>query len=140
MEGTDFTTTVGLLKPHKPSKRMLEFLKTHFRLSEADEIATSDVSRHSERGTSATRDIVLFRKSDELLAGQVWYHLSVNGNFLTLVQAMDCTEECRVDGTAHWRFLDSYEFIDTASIQDPVIWCDLGDSRVRTLVPRDSYS
>ena len=118
---------------------MLEFLKTHFRLSEADEIATSDVSRHSERGTSATRDIVLFKKSDELLAGQVWAHVNVKGNFLSLIQAMDLTEESRVDGTATWRFLDSYEFIDTASIQDPLIWTDLGDSRVRTLIPRDSY-
>ena len=118
---------------------MLEFLKTHFRLSEADEIATSDVSRHSERGTSATRDIVICMKSDELLAGQVWHHVSVNGNFLTLIQAMDLTEESRVDGTANWRFLDSYEFIDTASIQDPLIWTDLGDSRVRALIPRDSY-
>jgi len=139
MTETDCTSTVGLFKPHKPSKLMLEFVKTHFRLSEADEIATSDVSRHSERGTSATRDIVLFMKSDELLAGQVWHHVSVNGNFLTLIQAMDLTEESRVDGTAHWRFLDSYEFIDTASIQDPLIWTDLGDSRVRTLIPRDSY-
>ena len=140
MEGTDFTTTVGLLKPHKPSKRMLEFLKTHFRLIDADEVATSDVSRHSERGVSATRDIVLFGQSDEVLAGQVWYHLSVNVIFLILFQALDLTEERRADGTVNWRFLDSYEFIDTASIQDPVIWCDLGDSRVRTLVPRDSYS
>ena len=139
MEETDCTTTVGLFKPHKPSKLMLEFLKTHFRLSEADEIATSDISRHAERGTSATRDIVLFEKSDELLAGQVWHHVSVNGNFLTLIQAMDLTEESRVDGTAHWRFLDSYEFIDTVSIQYPLIWTDLGDSNIRTLIPRDSY-
>ena len=139
MEETDCTTTVGLFKPHKPSKLMLEFLKTHFRLSEADEIATSDVSRHSERGTSATRDIVLFMKSDELVAGQVWHHVSVNGNFLSLIQAMDLTEESRVDGAAHWRFLGSYEFIDTVSIQDPLIWTDLGDSMIRALIPRDSY-
>ena len=139
MELTDCTTPVCLWRPHKPSKLMLEFLKTHFRLSEADEIATSDVSRHSERGTSATRDIVLFMKSDELLAGQVWHHVSVNGNFLILIQAMDLTEESRVDGTAHWRFLDSYEFIDTVSIQDPSIWTDVGHSSVRTLIPRDSY-
>ena len=139
MEETDCTTTVGLFEPHKPSKLMLELLKTNFRLSEADEIATIDVSRHAERGTSATRDIVLFKKSDELLAGQVWHHVSVNGNFLTLIQAMDLTEESRVDGTAHWRFLDSYEFIDTVSIQDPLIWTDLGDSNIRTLIPRDSY-
>ena len=132
-------TIVGLFKPHKPSKLMLEFLKTHFRLSEADEIATSDVSRHSEQGASATRDMVLFKKSDELLAGQVWHHVSVNGNCLTLIQSMDLTEESRVDGTAHWRFLDSYEFIDTVSIQDPLIWTDLGDSNIRTLIPRDSY-
>ena len=78
MEETDCTSTVGLFKPHKPSKRMLECLKAHFRLSEADEIATIDVSRHSERGTSGTRDTVLFAKSDELLAGQVWHHVSVN--------------------------------------------------------------
>ena len=139
MEETDCTSTVGLFKPHQPSKRMLEFLRAHFRLTEADEIATGDVSRHSERGTTATRDIVLFKKSDELLAGQVWHHVSINGIFLSLIQAMDLTEESRVDGTAHWRFLDSYEFIDTASIQDPLIWTDLGDSRVRTLIPRDSY-
>ena len=60
---------------------MLEFLQAHFRLTEADEIATGDVSRHSERGTTATRDIVLSKKSDELLAGQVWHHINVNGNF-----------------------------------------------------------
>ena len=139
MTETDCASTIGLFKPHKPNKRMLEFLKAHFRLSEADEIATSDVSRHSERGTTATRDIVLFKKSDELLAGQVWHHVSINGIFLSLIQAMDLTEESRVDGTAHWRFLDSYEFIDTASIQDPLIWTDLGDSMIRTLIPRDSY-
>ena len=118
---------------------MLELLKAHFRLREADEIATSDVNRHSERGTTATRDIVLFKKSDELLARQVWHHVSINGIFLSLIQAMDLTEESRVDGTAHWRFLDSYEFIDTASIQDPLIWTDLGNSRVKALIPRDSY-
>ena len=139
MTETDCASTIGLFKPHKPSNRMLEFLKAHLRLSEADEIATSDVSRHSERGTTATRDIVLFKKSDELLAGQVWHHMNVNGSFLILIQAMDLTEESRVDGTAHWRFLDSYEFIDTASIQDPLIWTDLGDSMIRTLIPRDSY-
>ena len=139
MTETVCTSAVGLFKPHKPSKLMLEFLKTHFRLSEADEIATSDVSRHSERGTSATRDIVLFMKSDELVAGQVWHHVSVNGNFLILIQAMDLTEDSGVDGTATWRFLDSYEFIDTASIQYPLIWTGLGESRGRTLIPRDSY-
>ena len=64
----------------------------------------------------------------------------INCIFLSLIQAMDLTEESRVDGTAHWRFLDCYEFIDTVSIQDPLIWTDLGDSRVRTLIPRDSYS
>ena len=139
MTETDCASTIGLFKPHKPSKRMLEFLMEHFRLSEADEIATSDVSRHSERGTTATRDIVLFKKSDELLAGQVWHHVSVNGNFLILIQAMDLAEESRVDGTAHWRFLDSYEFIDTVSIQVPLIWTDLDHGSVRTLTPRDSY-
>ena len=66
-------------------------------------------------------------------------YVNVKGHFLSLIQAMDLTEESRVDGTANWRFLDSYEFIDTASIQDPLIWTDLGDSRVRTLIPRDSY-
>jgi len=118
---------------------MLEFLQAHFRLTEADEIATGDVSRHSERGTTSTRDIVVFKKPDELLAGQVWHHISVNGNLLNLIQAMDLTEESRVDGTAHWRFLVSYEFIDTASLQDPLIWTDLGDSMIRTLILRDSY-
>ena len=118
---------------------MFSLLKTHFRLSDADEIATSDVSRHSERGTSATRDIVLFKKSDELLVGHVWAHVSVKGNFMSLTQAMDLTEESRVDGTAHWRFLDSYEFIGTMSIQYPLIWTDLGHCSVRDLIPRDSY-
>ena len=97
------------------------------------------MSADTRSGARQQLGILFFKKSDELLAGQVWHHVSVNGIFLSLIQAMDLTEESRVDGTAHWRFLDSYEFIDTASIQDPLIWTDLGDSRVRTLIPRDSY-
>ena len=135
----DFAAVVGLLKPHRPNKKMLAFVVAHFRLGDGDEVATGDVSRHSVRGTSAVQDIILYKKPEALLAGKVWAHLNVNGNYLTLIQLMDCTAEDRVDGTAHWRLLEDYEFIATDSIQDPLVWCDLGGGSVRTLVPRDSY-
>ena len=136
---TDLTTVVGLLKPHRPSKKMVAFLVAHFRLGDGDEVATGDVSRHSVRGTSVVHDIILYKKPEALLAGKIWAHLSVNGIYVTLIQLMELTAEDKVDGTAHWRFLDAYEFISTDSIQDPLVWSDLGGGNVRTLVPRDSY-
>ena len=57
--GTVFTAVVGLLKPHRPSKKMLAFVVAHFGLGDGDEVATCDVSRHALRGTSAAQDIIL---------------------------------------------------------------------------------
>ena len=136
---TDFTAVVGLLKPHRPSKKMVAFLVAHFRLGDGDEVATGDVSRHSVRGTSAVHDIILYKKPEALLAGKVWAHLSVKGIYMTLIQLMELTAEDKVDGTAHWKFLEAYEFITTDSIQDPLVSSDLGGGNVRTLIPRDSY-
>ena len=127
------------MKPHRPNKKLIACVVAHSRLGDGDEVATGDVSRHSVRGTSVVRDIILYKKPEALLAGKIWAHLSVNGNYVTLIQLMELTAEDKVDGAAHWRFLDAYEFISTDSIQDPLVWSELGEGNVRTLVPRDSY-
>ena len=136
---TDFTAVVSLLKQHRPSKKMVALLVAHARLGDGDEVATGDVSRHSVRGTSVVHDIILYKKPEAVLAGKILAHLSVNGNYLTLIQLMELIAEDRVDGAAHRRFLEAYEFITTDSIQDPLVSSDLGGGNVRTLVPRDSY-
>ena len=95
---TDLTAVVGLLKPHRASKKLLKFVVEHFRLGEGDEVAMGDVSRHSVLGTSAAQDFILYKKPEALLGGRVWAHLSVNGYYLTLIQLMELTAEDRVDG------------------------------------------
>ena len=70
-------------------------------------------------------------------AAQVWVHADVDGRPITLCQMLERVGINAAQGTATWRLLDSYKCIDTAMIQDAVIWNDYDMNVIRTIVPRD---
>ena len=139
MRDADFSYAIGLQKPGKPSKTLLKFVKDQFGMTNDDEVTTSKCSRHSAAGTTATEDIVILQQPGGLSAGQVWAHVAVNGAPWTLLQNLRLLEEDRSEGTAIWEPLDQYEFIETAKISDAIVSCDLGNSNIRSNVPRDAY-
>ena len=125
--------------PHGPSKVLSAFLTSHFGLDDTARVATSVVSRHSACGTSSVNDIVLYEEpaAAGLCAGHVWAHVEVNDRTLTLLQQLRLLEEDTAEGTALWRTLDEYTFIDTKQIVDAVIWSEHDAGVIRTIVPRD---
>ena len=58
---------------------------------------------------------------------------------MTLVQQLKLLEHDRSEGTAVWSIEDAYEFVETRTILDAVIWLRVGDDMIRTLMPRDLH-
>ena len=131
--------SVGLERPAAPSRKLAAFLKEHFALGNDDVVLSSVTSRHSAAGCTSVQDTVLYRKPDGLKAGQVWAHVAVRGTALTLVQQLRLLEHDRSEGTAVWIIEDAYEFVETRTILDAVIWLRVGDDMIRTLMPRDLH-
>ena len=132
-----FNFTIGLVRPRAAPRVLRDFLTRSVGASDADEleIRTAHESRFSPLATCTKNDVVLVRSGSSFVAGQVWAHAEIDGVCVTLVSLWELLHVNADRGDAEWRLQDNPLMIDTTDIIDTVIWMQLGDNVVRTLLP-----
>jgi hypothetical protein len=94
-------------------------------------------SRFSKYGTCCKGDVVLVKEGNSFRAGKVLLHAAVEGEAISIVTCWALVKhECNL-GYAVWRPSSTQELILTADIADTVVYSELPDGTVGTLLPVD---
>ena len=131
--------TIGLVKPHKASKALREFVLNILDLGRDVEVYTAHTSKHSKYGSSARGDVIAFECDGALHAGQVWAHCECEGICFTLIQQLKLLSSDDKAGTANWRVTEDYDLIGREMIRDVLTWNEYDDGVIRTILPRDLF-
>ena len=142
LEGsTTFDFSIGLVPPVRsaPKRARNAVLKALDLQDIGDEliINTAIESRFSALATCKKRDVVLISDVSALgfIAGEVWAHLEVSGEPITVVSMWELVTINHDAAYAEWRAINDPWFIDTSEILDTVIWDRPRAGIVRTLLP-----
>jgi hypothetical protein len=79
----------------------------------------------------------LLKDGSEFFAGQVVAHVSIDGEFLSLINQYELVDLNREIGLATWKIQSENIMIPTDQIVDPACWCKYSDDSIRTILPRE---
>ena len=133
--------SVGLIQPRPATKKLKNFVIDALDLHVVRNLLTINMALHarfSQAGVCSARDVVLVRDDRDgavKAAGQIWAHLSVEGECISIVTMWDLIDFDRRQGSASWRLQHVPELIKLSSIIEVVVWAE-SDGVIRTLIPR----
>ena len=134
-----FNYAIGLLNPHRAAPKLKQFCLEALDLQEhaGIEVMSSSYSKHNPLAYSLKHDVVLLKDGSEFFAGQVVAHVSIDGEFLSLINQYELVDLNREIGLATWKIQSENIMIPTDQIVDPVCWCKYSDDSIRTILPRE---
>lgn len=128
-----FNFSIRLLNPGRVPAKFLPYLHTEFGQHRAFEASLS--ARVSDFVICCRGDIVLLRGANTaIVAGEVWYLFSVDGQPVALVNEWRAISKDKDLGTAEWEEV-SPVFVAAGDILTPVTYTRCRPGVVRTLVP-----
>ena len=72
---------------------------------------------------------------NSFIAGQVWCHVRMNGESLSIVSLWSCVNVDRDHGAAEWLVANNPMMMPCSDIVDSAVWTKLDNGNVRTLLP-----
>jgi hypothetical protein len=132
-----FDTAVALQTPHKASFKLCDFVsKTLVECSPEVCLTSASVSLQST-AKCCWRDVVLFKShgGKPFEAGEIWRHLSVRGQVVSLISVWELQEYNVGMCSASWRSQECPMYIDTKDILCSLTFKRNSDGVVTTLIP-----
>jgi hypothetical protein len=133
-----FNLSPGLVEPVEANSRIVEFLRNCLDASiQPDDVKKGFKARIIPAGYCCRTDVALVRSDDgvNFMAGDVWLHVEVRGEPLSLVNIWAPGTYDRNGGVADWTKRHNPTFVHTRDILASVMSSDLGGNGVRTLIP-----
>ena len=133
-----FDFSVGLVAPRVAPRALRNFIKDTFDLGEYNNVRSASEARINALATCKRGDVVLVTDGgfDTFVAGQVWYHVEIDGVTATILSLWALVNKNTDHCTAEWLTSDEPMIILTDDIMDVVVWTSLENGNVMTLLPQ----
>lgn len=135
-----FDVSVGLVTPHNASSKLRTFVSEMLDIElQPSECLTSTCTRMVPAGTCSRRDFVLLKNLDDgpqhWDACEVWAHLDVKGDKISLVCMMKLLNYSPEMASATWQSNQATMFVQTADILCCLTYTKDKNDQVNTLIP-----
>ncbi|CAE7828917.1 unnamed protein product [Symbiodinium sp. CCMP2592] len=126
--------TCQLLKPKKATKQQVQVLRD-FVDGPLNEAMVASSAKLAKGGTIHAHDVVVFQQQDgRWEVGQVWFHLEVGAQQVTLLQRWTPTVN-KASHSAKCTIANEQGFVPIDSIQYPLLYSKASDQEATVLIP-----